>query len=156
HEKRRDIFAFLRYAHDHDLPVVLPHPLYFYTATHRFDLELFEKFAVMFQRFEVLNDQGDLWQSVLTLKWAQGLTAEKIDHYAKKHRLRPCEFGVDPALPKVLTGGSDDHFGMFAGSCGSRLYVPNLRERLRTEKASALALEALREGRIAAFGQIGE
>jgi len=154
--KRRDIFAFLRYAHEHDLPVVLPHPLYFYTALDRIDLELFEKFAVMFQRFEVLNGQRDLWQSVLTLNWVQSLTAEKIDYYARKHGLDPCEFGVDPALPKVLTGGSDDHFGVFAGTCGSRLHVPNLRERLRTEKPSALALEAIRAGSVAAFGHVAE
>src|SRR5262249_18158896 len=62
----------------------------------------------------------------------------------------------DPTLPKVLTGGSEDHFGIFAGTCGSRLYVPNLRQRLRTERASALALEAIRDGRVAAFGYVGE
>ena len=154
--KRRDIFAFLRYAHEHNLPVVLPHPLYFYTALDRIDLALFEKLAVMFQRFEVLNGQRDLWQSVLTLNWLQGLTPEKIEHYGRKHRLDPAEFGVDPGIPKVLTGGSDDHFGVFAGTCGSRLYVPNLRERLRTEKPSALALEAIRAGRIAPFGHVAE
>lgn len=154
--KRRDIFAFLRYAHEQNLPVVLPHPLYFYTALDRIDLELFEKFAVLFQRFEVLNGQRDLWQSVLTLNWVQSLTAETIDYYARKHRLDPREFGVDPALPKVLTGGSDDHFGVVAGTCGSRLYVPNLRERLRTEKPSALALEAIRAGRVAAYGNVAE
>ncbi len=154
--KRGDIFAFLRYAHEQDLPVVLPHPLYFYTAIERIDLALFEKLAVMFQRFEVLNGQRDLWQSVLTLNWVQGLTAEKIDYFAKKHRLDPRQFGVDPALPKVLTGGSDDHFGVFAGTCGSRLYVPNLRQRLRSEKTSALALEAIRFGNVAAFGKVAE
>jgi glycosyltransferase involved in cell wall biosynthesis len=154
--KRRDVFAFLRYAHEQNLPVVLPHPLYFYTATERLDLELFEKLAVMFQRFEVLNGQRDLWQSVLTLNWVQSLTADRIDHYARKHRLDPREFGVDPALPKVLTGGSDDHFGVFAGTCGSRLYVPNLQERLATERPSVLALEAIRDGRVAAFGHVAE
>ncbi len=154
--KRRDVFAFLRYANEQQVPVVLPHPLYFYTAVDRIDFELFERFAVLFQRFEVLNGQRDLWQSVLTLNWVQSLTAERIDHYARKHDLDPYEFGVDPALPKVLTGGSDDHFGVFAGTCGSRLYVPNLRERLRTEKPSALALEALRAGRVAAYGNVAE
>src|SRR5262249_28719300 len=154
--KRRDIFAFLRYAHANDLPVILPHPLYFYTAVDRIDLALFEKFAVMFQRFEVLNGQRDLWQSVLTLTWLQGLPPERIEGYARKHDLDPAEFGVDPALPKVLTGGSDDHFGVFAGTCGSNLYVPNLRHRLGREKPSALALEAIRAGRIAPFGHVGE
>jgi glycosyltransferase involved in cell wall biosynthesis len=155
-QKRRDIFSFLRYANENDLPAVLPHPLYFYTALDRIDLALFEKFAVMFQRFEVLNGQRDLWQSVLTLNWVQSLTPEKIHHYARKHRLDPADFGVDPSLPKVLTGGSDDHFGVFAGTSGSRLYVPNLKDRLRAETGSALALEAIRAGRIAPFGHVGE
>jgi len=155
-EKRRDIYSFLRYANEQDLPVILPHPLYFYTALERIDLTLFEKLAVMFQRYEVLNGQRDLWQSVLTLNWLQGLTPDTIAHYGRKHRLDPAEFGVDPARPKVLTGGSDDHFGVFAGTCGSRLHVPNLRERLRTEKASVLALEAVRAGRIAPFGLVRE
>jgi len=154
--KRRDLFSFLRYAAENDLPAVLPHPLYFYTALDRIDLALFEKFAVMFQRFEVLNGQRDLWQSVLTLNWVQSLTNEKIEYYARKHRLDPAEFGVDPSRPKVLTGGSDDHFGVFAGTCGSRLYVPNLKDRLGAERPSVLALEAIRAGRIAPFGHVGE
>lgn len=154
--RRGDLPGFLRYAHAQDLPVVLPHPLYFYTALDRIDFELFEKFAVMFQRFEVLNGQRDLWQSVLTLQWVQSLTPERIEHYARKHRLDPAEFGVDPNRPKVLTGGSDDHMGMFAGTCGSRLWVPNLKERLRSQPPSALALEALRDGRVSPFGHVAE
>jgi len=154
--KRSDVYAFLRYAAEQNLPVILPHPLYFYTATDRIDLALFEKLAVLFQRFEVLNGQRDLWQSVLTLNWVRSLDAEKIDGYAKKHGLNPSDFGVDPERPKVLAGGSDDHMGVFAGTCGSSLHVPRLRERLRTESRSSLALEAIREGRMCAFGHVSE
>lgn len=155
-DKRQNIYDFLRYATAQNIPVVLPHPLYFYTSNEHIDLELFEKLAVMFQRFEVLNGQRDLWQSTLTLNWVQSLTPAKIRAYARKHQLNPAEFGVDPDQPKVLTGGSDDHMGLFAGQCGSYLYVPNLRERLKTEKASTLALEALRAGQVAPFGDVGE
>ncbi len=155
-EKRHEIFDFLRYAHANDIPVVLPHPLYFYTRNDRIDLALFEKLAVVFQRFEVLNGQRDLWQSLLTMHWLQGLTPEKVAEYADRHHIEPAEFGVDVTMPKVLTGGSDDHNGIFAGTCGSRLHVPNLRQRLQTTSASALALEALRAGRISPFGHVGE
>ena len=55
-------------------PVVLPYPLYFYTPNEKIDLTLFEKLAVMFQRFEVLNGQRDLWQKRTTLNWLQSLT----------------------------------------------------------------------------------
>lgn len=155
-EKRKDIYAFLRYAAEQNIPVVLPHPLYFYTPNEKIDLTLFEKLAVMFQRFEVLNGQRDLWQSVLTLNWLQSLTPEMIDGYANKHNLNPADFGVDPGKPKILTGGSDDHTGIFAGGCGSYLYVPDLQRRLQTEKPSVLALEALREGRVSPYGHVGE
>jgi len=154
--KRKNIYDFLRYTTQHDIPVILPHPLYFYTRNEKIDLTLFEKLAVMFQRFEVMNGQRDLWQSVLTLNWAQGLTAEKIYRYAKKHDLDPVDFGVDPGRPKILTGGSDDHMGIFAGECGSYLCIPDLKERLKTSKPSELALEALREGYVAPFGHVAE
>jgi glycosyltransferase involved in cell wall biosynthesis len=155
-KKRQNIYDFLRYAAQNDIPVILPHPLYFYTRNEKIDLSLFEKLAVMFSRFEVLNGQRDLWQSVLTLNWVQSLTPEKIQQYSMRHNLNPATFGVDPKKPKILTGGSDDHTGIFAGQCGSYLYVPNLQERLLTESPSALALEALKKGDIAPFGQIGE
>ena len=155
-EKRHDIYEFVRYCAKQDIPLILPHPLYFYTRNDRIDLALFEKFAVMFQRFEVLNGQRDTWQSVLTLNWVRSLTPQKILGYAAKHDLDPADFGVDPDRPKVLTGGSDCHMGIFAGQCGSYLHVPDLDERLNTMKPSALALEAIRNGNIVPFGQVAE
>jgi glycosyltransferase involved in cell wall biosynthesis len=155
-QKRQNIYDFLRYAARYDIPVILPHPLYLYTRNDRVDLCLFEKLAVMFWRFEVLNGQRDLWQSVLTLNWVQSLTPDRIRDCARKHDLDPSEFGVDPDRPKVVTGGSDDHTGIFAGLCGSQLYVPDLQKRLKTEAASDLALEALRNGQVAPFGTVGE
>lgn len=155
-QKRQNIYQFLRYTAEHDIPVIMPHPLYFYTRNEKIDLSLFEKLAVMFSRFEVLNGQRDLWQSVLTLNWVKSLSPDKIIAYGQKHNLDPADFGVDPYKAKVLTGGSDDHTGIFAGQCGSRLYVPNLAQRLKTEKASDLALEALKNGNVAPYGQVGE
>ena len=155
-QKRQNIYDFLRYAALYDVPVILPHPLYLYSRNDRVDLCLYEKLAVMFWRFEVLNGQRDLWQSVLALNWVQSLTPDQIRDYARKHNLDPAEFGVDPDQPKVITGGSDDHTGIFAGLCGSQLYVPDLQKRLKTEAASDLALEALRNGQIAPFGSVGE
>ncbi len=155
-KKRSDIYQFLRYAAAHDIPVILPHPMYFYTRNEHIDLELFEKLAVLFQRFEILNGQRDQWQSVLTLNWINGLTAEKIRAYAKKHHLEPSDFAVDPDRAKVLTGGSDDHMGIFAGQCGSWLHVPDLKQRLKSARAPDLALEAIRAGRIVPFGHVLE
>ncbi|MDT8282698.1 MAG: glycosyl transferase family 1, partial [Gammaproteobacteria bacterium] len=155
-KKRQNIYDFLRYTAAHEIPVILPHPLYFYTRNDKIDLTLFEKLAVMFERFEVLNGQRDIWQSVLTLNWVKNLTPEKINDYARKHKLNPADFGVDPYRPKILTGGSDCHMGIFAGQCGTYLYVRNLQEKLKFFDASHLALEALREGHVAPFGHVSE
>ena len=155
-KKRQNIYDFLRYAAANNIPVILPHPLYFYTRNDKIHLTLFEKLAVMFQRFEVLNGQRDLWQSVLTLNWAESLTPEKVIAYAKKHDLDPADFDVDPYRPKVLTGGSDCHMGIFAGQCGTYLYVPDLKEKLKYSKPSELALEAIREGNVSPFGHVAE
>jgi glycosyltransferase involved in cell wall biosynthesis len=154
--KRQDVYDFLRYAAEHDIPVIMPHPLYFYTSNPGIGPELFEKLAVLFQRFEVLNGQRDLWQSLLTLHWARSLDAEKIERYAFKHKLNPADFGVKPHLAKVLTGGSDDHLGVFAGQCGSYLWVPDLAQRRQSAPLSKLALEAIRAGNMAPFGDVGE
>ena len=155
-KKRRDIYEFLRYAAEHDIPVVLPHPLYFYTRNPHIRLELFEKFAVLFQRYEVLNGHRDIWQSVLVLNWARGLSEEKLVRFSHKHKLNPADFGINLRAPKVLSGGSDDHMGLSAGQCGSSLFVPNLAQRRKTTPLSQLALEAIRAGRIAPYGHVGE
>ena len=46
--------------------------------------------------------------------------------------------------------------GIFAGQCGSYLYVPNLQEKLKDYEPSELALEAIREGHVAPFGHVAE
>ncbi|MEE4277334.1 MAG: glycosyltransferase [Halieaceae bacterium] len=154
--KRRNIYRFIEEALAEDIPLVLPHPLYFYSRNEELSPQLYERIALMFQRLEVLNGQRDLWQSTLTLAWTQQLTPERLSDYARRHGIRPEDFGVDIEAPKVLTGGSDCHTGLFAGQSGTRLYVPDLAVRLQTEKPSALALEALRDGRAMPYGDVGE
>lgn len=151
---RDDIYRFLAYAAENDLPTILPHPLYFRLQKAGPGLELFEKLALMFERFEVANGQRNIWQNLLIWQWLQGLTEESIDLLSRKHGIDPRDFCRHP-YRKVCTGGSDDHIGIFAGTCGTYLHVPDLLERLQTEKPSALALEALKNGAAAPFGFVG-
>lgn len=155
-DMRGNIYDFVKYAHQQDVTLVLPHPLYFYTRNEKIDLALFEKFAVLFQRFEVLNGQRDQWQSVLTLNWIQSLTPEKIHKYAAKHNLNIEDYGVDPDKPKSMTGGSGCHMGIFAGTSGTMVYIPNLQQRLKTEKVSDLVLEGIKNGQTAPYGYVVE
>lgn len=156
HDLRHDIYAFCAYARQQDLPTVLPHPLFFYSHGDSVDPAILERFALLFERFEVLNGQRGYWQNLLTLRWVQSLTPEKIDAWATKHNIDPRDYCRNP-YRKSLSGGSDDHNGLFAGRCGTLLEVPNLQARLDTgETREALALEAMREGRMAPYGFVGE
>lgn len=154
--KRKNIYDFARYAAEQNVPLIVPHPLYFYTRSDKLSPELFERLALMFQRFEVLNGNRDVWQSMMVLNWARGLTPEKLERYSRKHQLNPKDFGVAIDRPKVLTGGSDDHMGIMAGTCGSFLYVPDLAQRRKKTAVSQLALEAIRAGNVAPYGHVAE
>lgn len=152
---RYNIFNFTRFTLENDIPTVLPHPLFFYTHKNRPDISILEKFAVMFQRFEVLNGQRGYWQNQLTRHWVESLSAEKIDTYAKKHQLNPYDFCKEP-YTKFLTGGSDDHNGIFAGRTGTRVHIPDLTNRLKDTKCSELVLDAIRKGYTAPYGEVGK
>ncbi len=155
-QKRDNIYEFLRYAAQQNIPVTLAHPLYFYSRSQQINMNYFEKFAILFQRYEVMNGQRDYWQNLLTKEWVDTLTPELCGQYADKHQLNPLDYGVDIHKSKIMTGGSDDHMGIFAGECGSYLYVPNLESRLKSASKSELALEAIRNGQIVPYGAIYE
>ncbi len=152
---RQNIYHFAAYTLEQDLPTVLPHPLFFYSAKNSRGIEALEKLALLFERYEVLNGQRGFWQNRMTQLWVESLTEEKIHQLALKHKINPHDFCAHP-YHKCVTGGSDDHNGIFAGECGSFLYVDNLDERRKTEPLSSLALEALRAGYIAPYGEPGE
>jgi len=148
---RKDVYRFAAYCLERGIPTVLPHPLFFYQATNQPPVELVEKYALLFSRFEVLNGQRDVWQNLLTLRWAQGITEEKIDQWSKKHGINPFDFCEDP-YKKSLTGGSDDHIGAFAGGTGSLLLVDDLAQQRKIKSVSQIALEAIKEGRVRPYG----
>ncbi len=155
-KKRRNIYHFLAYTAENNLPTTLAHPLYFYSRKQQINMEYFEKFAVLFQRYEVMNGQRDYWQNLLTKEWVDSLTPELCDLYAKKHHINPADFAVNINQSKIMTGGSDDHMGIFAGECGSYLHIPDLKQRLKRTSKSNLALEALRNGQVAPYGRVYE
>ncbi len=154
-KRRKNIYEFQAYTAANRIPTVLPHPLYFYNPRGWTDLGLFEKFALLFERFEVLNGQRDLWQNSLAREWVRSLDEERLRAYSKKHGIDPSGFCHHP-YRRFMTGGSDDHMGTFAGSCGTLLHIPDLQKEREIHKLSTLALEALREGRTSVYGRVGE
>ncbi|MDR0574943.1 MAG: glycosyltransferase [Tannerella sp.] len=150
-KSRKNLYAFLHYARQYDIPVIWAHPLYHYSVKKTIPQDFFNKMLLLFERFETLNGQRDTWQNMLVKEWIGSVTEDTINGYARKYGINLSEYCADP-YRKVLTGGSDSHMGIFAGLTGSYLYVPGLKERLRTESSSALALEAIRKGDIAPYG----
>ena len=148
---RKNIYHFQEYARACDIPTTWAHPLYHYIRKKNPPQDFFDKMMLIFERFEVLNGQRDTWQNLLVKEWIEQTTNEDIDKYAEK-------FGIDPACfcsnpyRKLMSGGSDCHFGIFAGMTGTCLHVPQLEERLKTEPRSQLALESIRNGRMAPYG----
>lgn len=152
---RRDIYRFCEYTLENNIPTVLPHPTYLYFKHQRVDIEILEKLALLFERFEVLNGQRDIWQNQLTLKWLQGMNPERLRDLERKHGIHSSDFCANPDR-KVFTGGTDDHMGIFAGNCGTLVQVDNLAERSEREPISELVLEGIRRGSIAPYGYLGD
>lgn len=148
---RSDIYKFQQYTYENDLPTIWAHPLYHYSSKGVPPLEFFDKMSLIFERFEVLNGQRDSWQNMLVKKWIDTLSPELLEEHSKKFNIKPQQYCRNP-YNKVMTGGSDSHMGMFAGLSGSRIYVPNLNERLKNETKSNLILESLKKGLIAPYG----
>ncbi|KAA0875140.1 glycosyltransferase [Nitrincola tapanii] len=151
---RHNIYEFLAYTRLHHLPTVLPHPLFFYSKRQKIDPRLLDRLAILFERFEVLNGQRGVWQNQLTRAWVESLTPERLDRLSREQGIALDEFCQHP-YRKVMTGGSDDHNGIFAGHCGTQLWVPNLQQVLKDQPASQLALQALREGHCVPYGDPG-
>jgi len=148
---RKDVYKFLQYAHRHKLPTIWAHPLYNYKGKDEISMAFYNKMMLVFKRFEVLNGQRDTWQNMLVKNWVEQITPKEIDKYALKYNVDLKLYSDDP-YTKAISGGSDSHMGIFTGQTGTLLHIPNLQERLKKEKASDLALEALLNGSMAPYG----
>jgi len=149
---RRDIYRFAEYCAQEDIPTTLAHPLHFHAPQGTPPQEMMDRLGLLFERFEVFNGQRDVWQNLLTATWVEGMDEETLQAMSRRAKLPVDGFCRNP-LVKRLMGGSDDHFGMYAGSVGTYLHVPNLAARLAAgETCPRLALEALRSGATAPYG----
>jgi glycosyltransferase involved in cell wall biosynthesis len=151
---RKNLYRFLEYTAAEDIPTVLAHPLNFFSPKGLPSVELMDRFAVLFERFEGVNGQRESWQNLLTITWLEGLDEEAIEAAGKRVGLRPEAFSRRPYVKRV-TGGSDCHMGIFPGSTGTLLHVPGWRARTEgglKESRASLALEALRNGSMGPYG----
>jgi glycosyltransferase involved in cell wall biosynthesis len=148
---RKNLYDFLEYTVSHDLPTIWAHPLYHYSSNGLPPMSFFNKLCLVFERFEVLNGQRDTWQNMVVKNWIEGLTHDTLDQLAIEAGINARDFCKDP-YRKIMSGGSDSHMGIYSGQTGTRLYVPDLQQQLRRVGRSELALQAIREGRMAPYG----
>jgi glycosyltransferase involved in cell wall biosynthesis len=148
---RKDVYKFQSYTREHNIPTIWAHPLYHYSPHGVPGMEFFEKMLLVFERFEVINGQRDTWQNMLVKVWLESVSDEMINDYSRKYNLDPEDFCINP-YEKSMSGGSDSHMGIFSGLSGTYLHVPHLEEKRIDHLDSELALEAIREGRMAPYG----
>lgn len=109
-ELRENIYELSAYLRSERLVHGVAHPLY--RINTRFTVEHFEKLILLFRVFEGLNGSRDPLAQQVATHCLRSLTPEKINQLANKHNLEPTH---DEPWRKSLTGGSDDHGGLYMG-----------------------------------------
>jgi hypothetical protein len=138
---RENIFELRRYLLGQGILHTVAHPLF--PVNDRLTVEQFEQLLVLFNRFELINGTRDGRVARVVEALLEKLSPEMLADLATKH-------GIEPAGPaphrKLLTGGSDDHSGLYIGS--AHTVTPH------AESVEAF-LEHLRAGRHDPAGRSG-
>ncbi|MDH4262166.1 MAG: glycosyltransferase [Spirochaetia bacterium] len=151
---RYNLYKFLVYTNEHNIPTIWAHPLYYYSVKGIPPISFFEKLSVIFERFEVVNGQRNTRQNLLMKEWVERLSPSRVNAFAKKYKLEITDYCR--LNKKSISGGSDSHMGIFPGLSGTYLHVPNLKGKLARQSRSQLALEAIRDGKMAPYGTHNE
>ncbi len=138
---RANIFDLQAYLQDNRIAHAVAHPLY--SINGKLDASHIERLILLFKHFEGVNGLRDALLSNLARWLLGGLTPQKIEEFSNRHNLAPTH--PEP-WKKILTGGSDDHGGMFAASAWTE--TPGA-------KSSDEFLHHVREGRCEAKGDGG-
>ena len=103
-----DLQAYLRQA---DVLHTVAHPLF--AVNDKLTVDYVEKLLLMFERFEVLNGTRHARSNRLAEVLMNGLTPAAIEMLSDKHGIEPVG---DAPHRKMMTGGSDDHSGVYIAS----------------------------------------
>ncbi len=108
---RENIYDLQRYLAEHEIAHAVAHPLYL--LDEKLNAAHVEKLILLFRHFEGLNGLRDSLFSDAAHFLFDRLTPEKIEEFANRHGIAPTH---PEAWRKALTGGSDDHGGLFPGT----------------------------------------
>jgi hypothetical protein len=107
---RKNVYELVGYLRQEDLAHFLAHPLY--DVNGKLSVETVEKFLLLFNAFETRNGGRDRRFNELFEQIVLSLTPELMERLANRHGLEP--YG-ERAWLKGMTGGSDDHSGLYVG-----------------------------------------
>ena len=120
---RSNIYDFRNYIQTTKLAHSVAHTTY--RLSDKFSIEHIEKLLVLFDVFEVINGNRNESDNLCLRDIIGSTTPSMIYSFANKHRITP--FG-SKSWDKGLTGGSDDHSGLFVGTTYTELNVASVDE----------------------------
>ncbi len=108
---RENIYELQQYMNQNRVIHTIAHPLF--RVNDKLTIDLFEKLILMFNRFEGVNGSRVPRACEIANAVFASLTPERINALADRHDIQPV--GLEP-WNKTLTGGSDDHGGLYVAS----------------------------------------
>lgn len=129
---RENVYELRDLLFERRIPHSIAHPLY--PLNQRLTIDHVEKLLVLFNRFEGLNGVQRKRANRIVRDLAHSMTREKMEELSARHGIEPR--GERPWI-KSLSGGSDDHSGIYAGIAWTstpraenvREFLQHLRER---------------------------
>lgn len=132
---RHDIYRLRDYIREQRIAHSVAHASF--AVNDRLRVEHLEQLMVLFDNFEVLNGARTKRQNELLRHILDSLTPARMAVLCREYRLEP--FG-ESSWDKGLTGGSDDHAGLFIGRCWTEASAESpeaFLEALRSHKTRA-------------------
>ena len=132
-KKRLNIYKLRDYLKQEDLVCVVAHATY--SVNGKLTLEHLEKLILLFNRFEGRNGSRSMLHNDVLSRVLLGLTPNDIKALRQKYDIEP--WGPEP-WKKALTGGSDDHSGLFIGKTSTVAQAETPEEFLQQLKSGQM------------------
>jgi len=129
---RPDIYAFRDYLRNKRIAYSLAHATF--AVNGKLAISTLEKLILLFDVFEGINGSRSVVYNHIWTRVLNHLTPQDIDRMYQRHQIEP--MSDDPWI-KGLTGGSDDHAGLYIGKTFTRSDTDSLQdflEALRCKK----------------------
>jgi glycosyltransferase involved in cell wall biosynthesis len=132
---RTDIYRLRDYIKQENLPHAVAHATF--SINNKLSLEYIERLMLLFDFFEGINGTRTAQSNMILVEALKGLTRSKIKELSRSYGIEPYS---DTSWIKELSGGSDDHSGLFIGKSWTEVDARSPEEFLdhfRAKKALA-------------------